>query len=83
MRDIQIALGLVAAGEGITLVPDSLKPSVPSKFIIIVYATKMRQPWFLWMYWAHQSNRYIDDLLQATYQVYEAKGITYSNQSLN
>ena len=32
---------------------------------------------------AHQSNRYIDDLLQATYQVYEAKGITYSNQSLN
>lgn len=31
-RDIQIALGLVSAGEGVTLVPKSLPPCVPNRF---------------------------------------------------
>lgn len=83
VRDIQIALGLVAAGEGITLVPDSLKTVRTEQ----IHYHRLRHedattPIFMNVL-AHQSNPYIDDLLQATYQVYEAKGITYSNQSLN
>lgn len=83
VRDIQIALGLVAASEGITLVPDSLKTVRTEQ----IHYHRLRHedattPIFMNVL-AHQTNRYIDDLLQATYQVYENKGITYSNQSLN
>lgn len=82
VRDIQIALGLVAAGEGITLVPDSLKTVRTEQ----IHYHRLRHedattPIFMNVL-AHHVNAYIDDLLQATYQVYEGKGITYSNQSL-
>ena len=82
VRDIQIALGLVAAGEGITLVPDSLKTVRTEQ----IHYHRLRHedattPIFMNIL-AHQSHPYVTDLLQATYQVYESKGITYSDHSM-
>ena len=78
MRDIQIALGLVAASEGITLVPDSLKTVRTEQ----IHYRRLRHedattPIFMNIL-THRPHRYIADLLNATYQVYENKGITYS-----
>ncbi|WP_019673570.1 LysR family transcriptional regulator [Psychrobacter lutiphocae] len=77
VSDIQVALGLVAAGEGITLVPDSLK-TVRSEQISYhnlvhedatspIYLCTLHRP-------AHPAFR---TLLDVIYDLYETKGITY------
>lgn len=82
VRDIQIALGLVAAGDGVTLVPDSLK-TVRSEQISYrrLRHEDATSPIFLNVL-AHQSHPHIGDLLAVTYQIYEEKGITYSQTQL-
>ncbi|MFW2176996.1 MULTISPECIES: LysR family transcriptional regulator [unclassified Moraxella] len=82
VRDIQIALGLVAASEGITIVPDSLKTVRTSQ----IHYHRLRHenataPIFMNLL-AHQTNPLIQPLLQAIYDVYERKGITYSASML-
>lgn len=78
VRDLQIALGLVAAGEGVTLVPDSLK-TVRTEQIHYhrLYHEDATTPIFMNIL-AHQPHPFIQPLLSATYHVYERKGITYS-----
>lgn len=77
VSDIQIALGLVAAGEGVTLVPDSLK-SVRSEQISYrklvhedatspIYLSTLKAP-------THPA---FSTLLQEIYAIYEERGITY------
>lgn len=77
VSDIQIALGLVAAGEGVTLVPDSLK-SVRSEQISYrklihedatspIYLCALKEP-------IHPA---FPTLLQEIYHIYEERGITY------
>ncbi|PJX23462.1 LysR family transcriptional regulator [Psychrobacter sp. L7] len=80
VSDLQVALGLVAAGEGITLVPASLSTvrteQISYQRLIHENATS---PIYLHTLkdCAHPS---IPDLLTATYQVYEQRGITYRPQ---
>lgn len=78
VRDLQIALGLVAAGEGVTLVPDSLK-TVRTEQIHYhrLHHEDATTPIFMNIL-AHQPHPYVQPLLNATYHVYERKGITYS-----
>ena len=77
VSDIQIALGLVAAGEGITLVPDSLK-SVRTEQISYrklvhedatspIYLCALQNP-------THPA---FQTLLEVIYEIYEERGITY------
>lgn len=77
VSDIQIALGLVAAGEGVTLVPDSLK-SVRSEQISYrklihedatspIYLCALKTP-------THPA---FATLLEEIYRIYEERGITY------
>lgn len=81
VSDLQVALGLVAAGEGITLVPASLKTVRTEQ---IVYRRLLHEnatsPIYL-----HTLKDFIHpkipDLLGAIYQVYERRGITYRKQS--
>lgn len=81
VSDLQVALGLVAAGEGITLVPASLKTVRTEQ---IVYRRLLHEnatsPIYL-----HTLKDFIHpkipDLLSAIYQVYERRGITYRKQS--
>ena len=80
VSDLQVALGLVAAGEGITLVPSSLKivrtEQISYQRLIHENATS---PIYLHTLkdFVHPS---IEDLLNAIYQVYEERGITYRQQ---
>ncbi|WP_296245564.1 MULTISPECIES: LysR family transcriptional regulator [unclassified Psychrobacter] len=81
VSDLQVALGLVAAGEGITLVPASLKTVRTEQ---IVYRRLLHEnatsPIYLHTLkdFVHPK---IPDLLSAIYQVYERRGITYRQQS--
>ena len=80
VSDLQVALGLVAAGEGITLVPASLQ-TVRTEQISYqrLIHENVTSPIYL-----HTLKDFIHpkipDLLNATYQVYERRGITYRRQ---
>ncbi|MGO1489660.1 MAG: LysR substrate-binding domain-containing protein [Psychrobacter sp.] len=80
VSDLQVALGLVAAGEGITLVPASLK-TVRTEQISYqrLIHEDVTSPIYL-----HTLKDFIHpkipDLLAATYRVYEKRGITYRKQ---
>ncbi|MEC5211164.1 DNA-binding transcriptional LysR family regulator [Psychrobacter sp. PL15] len=80
VSDLQVALGLVAAGEGITLVPASLQTVRTDQ---ISYQRLVHEnvtsPIYL-----HTLKDFVHpkvpDLLNAIYQVYEKRGITYRQQ---
>ncbi len=80
VSDLQVALGLVAAGEGITLVPSSLQTVRTDQ---ISYQRLIHEnvtsPIYL-----HTLKDFIHpkipDLLDAVYKVYEQRGITYRRQ---
>ncbi|WP_201618034.1 LysR family transcriptional regulator [Psychrobacter urativorans] len=80
VSDLQVALGLVAAGEGITLVPASLQ-TVRTEQISYqrLVHENVTSPIYL-----HTLKDFIHpkipDLLNAIYQVYEQRGITYRKQ---
>ena len=80
VSDLQVALGLVAAGEGITLVPASLK-TVRTEQISYqrLVHENVTSPIYLHTLkdFVHPS---IPDLLSAIYHVYEQRGITYRQQ---
>lgn len=77
VSDLQVALGLVAAGEGITLVPDSLKTLRGQQ---IRYQSLLHEDATSPIYLnslAQMSHPAYEALLETIYQVYEDKGITY------
>ena len=80
VSDLQVALGLVAAGEGITLVPASLKTVRTEQ---ISYQSLIHEnvtsPIYLHTLqdFVHPK---IPELLRAIYHVYEQRGITYRRQ---
>ena len=80
VSDLQVALGLVAAGEGITLVPASLT-TVRTEQISYqrLVHENVTSPIYLHTLkdFVHPS---ISELLNAIYQVYEERGITYRRQ---
>ncbi|MDN5802578.1 MAG: LysR family transcriptional regulator [Psychrobacter sp.] len=80
VSDLQVALGLVAAGEGVTLVPASLQ-TVRTEQISYqrLVHENVTSPIYLHTLkdFVHPK---IPDLLTATYQVYEQRGITYRKQ---
>ncbi|WP_131668925.1 LysR family transcriptional regulator [Psychrobacter pygoscelis] len=82
VSDLQVALGLVAAGEGITLVPDSLKilrgQQIRYQSLLHEDATS---PIYLNTL-AQMTHPAFEHFLETIYQVYEHKGITYRRQSL-
>ncbi|GAA0314858.1 LysR family transcriptional regulator [Psychrobacter aestuarii] len=82
VSDLQVALGLVAAGEGITLVPASLQ-SVRSAQIAYrpLWHEDVTSPIYLQTLKDRPHPR-VPDLLSAIYQVYEQRGITYRKQSV-
>ena len=77
VSDLQVALGLVAAGEGITLVPDSLKMLRGQQ---IRYQSLLHEDATSPIYLntlAQMTHPAFGQLLETIYQVYENKGITY------
>ena len=80
VSDLQVALGLVAAGEGITLVPASLQ-SMRTEQISYqrLIHENVTSPIYLHTL-KDFSHPKVPDLLQAIYKVYEKRGITYRRQ---
>ncbi len=82
VSDIQIALGMVIAGEGLTLVPDSLKgertDKITYKAIVHEHATT---PMYIYTLKEHHHPA-INELLDVIYELYEEHGITYRRQCL-
>lgn len=80
VSDLQVALGLVAAGEGITLVPASLQNMRTDQ---ISYQRLIHEnvtsPIYLHTL-KDFSHPKVPDLLNAIYMVYEKRGITYRRQ---
>ncbi len=77
VSDIQIALGLVAAGEGITLVPASLVSVRPEQ---ISYHSLVHEDATLPIYICyHRQHPHpaFNTLLEVIYNIYETRGITY------
>ncbi|MGM8885526.1 LysR family transcriptional regulator [Psychrobacter sp. 1U2] len=80
VSDLQVALGLVAAGEGITLVPASLQVMRTKQ---ISYQRLIHEnvtsPIYLHTLkdFTHPK---VSDLLTAIYEIYEQRGITYRRQ---
>lgn len=82
VRDLQIALGLVAAYEGITLVPESLKTVRQEQICYIpLWHEDVTSPMFINLL-AKSEHFALPLLLQAIYRVYERHGITYKPFSL-
>ena len=81
VSDLQVALGLVAAGEGVTLVPASLQ-SVRTAQIAYqpLWHENVTSPVYLHTLKDRPHPR-VPDLLAAIYEVYEQHGITYRRQS--
>lgn len=80
VSDLQVALGLVAAGEGITLVPASLQNMRTDQ---ISYQRLIHEnvtsPIYLHTL-KDFSHPKVPNLLNAIYEVYEKRGITYRRQ---
>lgn len=80
VSDLQVALGLVAAGIGITLVPASLQTMRADQISYIRLAHEnATSPIYLQTLKDFVHPR-IPDLLKAIYSVYERRGITYRPQ---
>lgn len=80
VSDLQVALGLVAAGEGITLVPSSLRAVRPEQ---ISYQRLIHENVTSPIYLHTLKNVVhpkVPELLKAIYRVYEQRGITYRAQ---
>lgn len=77
VSDLQVALGLVAAGEGITLVPDSLKTlrSEQVRYLPLLHEDATSPIYLNTL--VQITHPHLNDLLETIYQVYESKGITY------
>lgn len=80
VSDLQVALGLVAAGEGLTLVPASLQ-SLRTEQISYqrLIHENVTSPIYLNTLKDIVHPR-VPDLLEAIYQIYEQRGITYRRQ---
>lgn len=80
VSDLQIALGLVAANEGVTLVPQALQSLRPEQ---ICYRKLIHEavtsPIYLHTL-KDAPHPAVHQLLQAVYHVYEQRGITYRPQ---
>ena len=83
VSDLQVALGLVAAGVGITLVPASLQTmrSDQISYQRLIHEN-ITSPIYLHTLKDFSHPR-VPDLLAAIYKVYESRGITYRRQQFS
>lgn len=82
VRDIQVALGLVAAGEGICIVPESAnKVQMPHVSYIPLMDADAISPIFLAMRGLEPSDD-IRALFGCIYQIYDLEGVKYDREAV-
>ena len=77
VREIQLALGLVAAGEGVAIVPESAKAIlIPGLHYTPLLDSDAVSPLFLATRSMDDSD-YIHSLFDCIYRIYDEEGIPY------
>ena len=81
VREIQLALGLVAAGEGVCIVPESAKTiQLPNLIYIPLLDSSAKSPIFMAIRCMDESEN-IRSLFDCIYQVYDLEGFQYDRAS--
>ena len=82
VREIQLALGLVAAGEGMCIVPESAKTiQLPNLKYIPLLDSSAKSPIFMAIRCMDESED-IHSLFDCIYQVYDLEGFQYDRASI-
>jgi LysR family transcriptional regulator, benzoate and cis,cis-muconate-responsive activator of ben and cat genes len=83
VREIQLALGLVAAGEGMCVVPESAKTiQLPNLIYIPMLDSSAKSPIFMAIRCMDESED-IRSLFDCIYQVYDLEGFQYDRASFS
>ncbi|WP_335956473.1 LysR family transcriptional regulator [Acinetobacter bereziniae] len=83
VREIQLALGLVAAGEGVCVVPESAKTiQLPNLIYIPMLDSSAKSPIFMAIRCMDESED-IRSLFDCIYQVYDLEGFQYDRASFS
>jgi DNA-binding transcriptional LysR family regulator len=82
VRDLQIAIGLVAAGEGISVVPLSLQGMKRDDVTYIDLNEKHAVSPIIMSVRAMDKSQEIQDMLNLIYDIYDEEGIPHTKESL-
>ncbi|MBU3585900.1 LysR family transcriptional regulator [Polynucleobacter sp. AM-26B4] len=82
VRDLQIAIGLVAAGEGISVVPRSLQGMKRDDVVYIDLNEKHAVSPIIMSVRAMDKSIEIQDMLSLIYDIYDEEGIPHTKESL-
>jgi LysR family transcriptional regulator, benzoate and cis,cis-muconate-responsive activator of ben and cat genes len=82
VRDLQIAIGLVAAGEGIAIVPQSLQGLKRDDVVYLELNEKHAVSPIIMSVRAMDKSQEIQDMLDLIYDIYDEEGIPHTKESL-
>ncbi|MBU3541947.1 LysR family transcriptional regulator [Polynucleobacter sp. MWH-Loch1C5] len=82
VRDLQIAIGLVAAGEGIAVVPRSLQGMKRDDVVYLELNEKHAVSPIIMSVRAMDKSHEIQDMLNLIYDIYDEEGIPHTKESL-
>ena len=82
VKDLQIAIGLVAAGEGISIVPKSLQGMKRDDVVYLELNEKHAVSPIIMSVRAMDKSQEIQNMLDLIYEIYDEEGIPHTKESL-
>jgi DNA-binding transcriptional LysR family regulator len=82
VRELQIAIGLVAAGEGVAIVPDSVQGMQRKDVVYRPIAVRHAVSPVMFSVRKMDHTEELRNMLDVIYEIYDAAGITYERETL-
>ena len=82
VRELHVALGLVAAGEGLTIVPKSLEHLRSQEVIYIPFKDDLLNSPIIMSVRHFDRSELLETLLEVTYQFYDIEGFNYKREKI-
>lgn len=82
VRELHIALGLVAAGEGLTIVPKTLEHLRSQEVTYIPFEDRLITSPIVMSVRHFDKSELLKTLLDVTYQIYDAEGFDYKRENI-
>jgi DNA-binding transcriptional LysR family regulator len=82
VRELQIAIGLVAAGEGVAIVPDSVQGMQRKDVVYRPIADRHAVSPVMFSVRKMDHTEELRNMLDVIYEIYDAAGITYERETL-
>lgn len=82
VRELHVALGLVAAGEGLTIVPKTLEHLRSQEVIYIPFENDLLTSPIIMSVRHFDKSELLKTLLDVTYQVYDERGFDYKREEI-